>query len=52
MIRFLITAAVILVLLFVFFLLCSGMLWVVMKVFRLLFPGMFKPSERRSRDVR
>lgn len=52
MVRFLISAAFILVFLFIFFLLCSAMLWVGMKVLRLLFPGMFKPSEKRSNDVR
>lgn len=50
MIRFLISAAFVLVFLFIFVLLGSGMLWVVLKILRSLFPQRFRPSDRRRKD--
>ena len=50
MIQFLITAAVVLVFLFILVLLGSGMLWVVVKVLRSLFPQRFKTGKRREED--
>ena len=50
MISFLITAAIVLVFVFLLVLLCSAMLWVVIKVLRSLFPEKFKPSGKRSKD--
>lgn len=50
MIQFLITAAVVLVFLFILVLLGSGMLWVVVKVLRSLFPQRFKAGKRREED--
>lgn len=50
MIRFLISAAFVLVFLFIFVLLGSGMLWVVLKILRSLFPARLRPSEKRRKD--
>ncbi len=50
MIQFLITAAFALVFLFVFILLASAMLWVIIKLLRSLFPERFKPNKKRERD--
>ena len=50
MIQFLISAAFVLVFLFVFVLLASGMFWVVMRVLRSLFPQKFKAGKRREED--
>lgn len=50
MIQFLITAAVVLVFLFILVLLGSGMLWVVVKVLRSLFPQRFKAGTQREAD--
>lgn len=50
MISFLINAAFVLVFLFVFVLLGSGMLWVVMRVLRSLFPQKFKAGREREKD--
>jgi|Go1ome_3_1110792.scaffolds.fasta_scaffold06239_4 hypothetical protein len=50
MIQFLITAAIVLVFVFILVLLGSGMLWVVVKVLRSLFPHRFKPGKKREKD--
>ena len=50
MIQFLITAAIVLVFVFILVLLVSGMLWVIVKVLRSLFPQKFKPGKRREED--
>ena len=50
MIQFLITAAVVLVFLFILVVIGSGMLWVVVKVLRSLFPQRFKAGKRREED--
>lgn len=50
MIQFLITAAIVLVFVFILVLLGSGMLWVVVKVLRSLFPHRFKPGKKREND--
>ncbi len=50
MVKFLISAAFILVFVFLFVLLLSVMFWVVMKVLRALFPGKFQPSVKRKND--
>lgn len=50
MIQFLITAAIVLVFVFILVLLGSGMLWVVVKVLRSLFPQKFKDGKRRDED--
>lgn len=50
MIQFLITAAIVLVFVFVLVLLGSGMLWVIVKVLRSLFPQKFKASKKREKD--
>lgn len=50
MIQFLITAAIVLVFVFILVLLGSGMLWVVVKVLRSLFPQRFKPGKAREKD--
>lgn len=50
MIQFLITAAIVLVFVFILVLLGSGMLWVIVKVLRSLFPQKFKPGKRREED--
>lgn len=50
MISFLLNAAIVLVFLFILVLIGSGMLWVVVKVLRALFPEKFKPSGKRSKD--
>lgn len=51
MISFLVNAAFVLVFLFVFVLLGSGMLWVVMRVLRSLFPQKFKGKEREKDEA-
>lgn len=50
MVKFLISAAFVLVFVFFFVLLFSVMLWVVMKVLRSLFPAKFAPSGKRKDD--
>ena len=50
MITFLINAAIVLVFVFFLVLICSGMVWVVVKVLRGLFPDRFKPSGKRAKD--
>ena len=50
MIQFLITAAIVLVFVFILVLLGSGMLWVVVKVLGSLFPHRFKPGKKREKD--
>lgn len=50
MIQFLITAAIVLVFVFILVLLGSGMLWVVVKVLRSLFPQRFKAGKTREKD--
>ena len=50
MIQFLISAAFVLLFLFVFVLLASGMFWVVVRVLRSLFPERFKPGRKREKD--
>lgn len=50
MIQFLITAAIVLVFVFILVLLGSGMLWVVVKVLRSLFPQRFKHGKEREKD--
>lgn len=50
MIKFLVTAAFVLVFAFLFVLLLSVMLWVVIRVLRSLFPAKFAPDERRKKD--
>lgn len=50
MIKFLISAAFVLMFLFVFVLLASGMFWVVVRVLRSLFPERFKPGRKREKD--
>lgn len=50
MIQFLITAAIVLVFVFILVLLGSGMLWVVVKVLRSLFSQRFKSGRKREKD--
>ena len=50
MIPFLITSAIVLVFVFILVLLGSGMLWVVVKVLRSLFPQKFKADKKREKD--
>ncbi len=50
MIKFLINAGFVLVFLFIFALIGSGMLWVIMKVMRSLFPKKFAPDKKREKD--
>ena len=50
MIQFLITAAIVLVFVFILVLLGSGMLWVVVKVLRSLFLQRFKSGRKREKD--
>lgn len=50
MIQFLITAAIVLVFVFILVLLGSGMLWVIVKVLRSLFPQKFKAGKKREKD--
>lgn len=50
MISFLVNAAFVMVFLFVFVLVGSLMLWIVVKVLRSLFPERFNPSTRRQQD--
>lgn len=49
MIQFLISAAFVLVFLFLFALLASAMLWVIVRVLRSLFPQRFKPGKEREK---
>lgn len=49
MIQFLITAAFVLVFVFIFALLASAMLWVIIKLLRSLFPEKFKPGKKREK---
>ena len=50
MIKFLIYAAIVLVFLFLFVLVGSAMLWVVLKILRSLFPYKFQPNKARHKD--
>ena len=50
MIKFLIYAAIVLVFLFLFVLVGSAMLWVVLKILRSLFPHKFQPGKARKSD--
>lgn len=50
MIQFLITTAFVLVFVFIFALLASAMLWVIVKLLRSLFPEKFKPGRKREKD--
>lgn len=50
MVKFLISAAFVLVFVFFFVLLFSVMFWVVMKVLRSLFPAKFVPADKRKDD--
>lgn len=50
MIKFLVNAAVVLVFLFLFVLVGSAMLWVVLKILRSLFPEKFRPGAKRIKD--
>lgn len=50
MIPFLITSAIVLVFVFILVLLGSGMLWVIVKVLRSLFPQKFKADKKREKD--
>lgn len=52
MIKFLVNAAIVLVFLFIILLLGSGMLWVLTKVLRSLFPQKFRPDGKRQDDER
>lgn len=53
MIKFLFSAAVVLICLFVIVLLLVGMTWIVAKLLRLLFPQRFAvvPAAKREKDV-
>lgn len=50
MIKFIITAGIVLVCLFIIVLLASLMLWVIVKMFRGLFPEKFSPNAKRIQD--
>lgn len=50
MIKFLISAGFVLVFLFIFVLIGSVMLWVVMKILRSLFPQKFATDKKREKD--
>lgn len=50
MIKFLINVGFVLVFLFIFALIGSAMLWVIMKVLRSLFPKKFAPDKKREKD--
>lgn len=50
MIKFLVYAAIVLVCLFLFVLVGSAMLWVVIKLLRSLFPKKFAPDKKREQD--
>lgn len=50
MIKFLIYAAIVLVFLFLFVLVGSAMLWVVLKILRSMFPHKFQPGKARNSD--
>ena len=50
MIKFLINVGFVLVFLFIFALIGSAMLWVIMKVMRSLFPKKFAADKKREKD--
>ena len=50
MIKFLVNAAIVLVFLFIFVLIGSVMLWVIMKILRSLFPKKFAVGKKREKD--
>ena len=50
MIKFLINVGFVLVFLFIFALIGSAMLWIIMKVLRSLFPKKFAPDKKREKD--
>ena len=50
MIKFLINAGFVLVFLFIFALIGSAMLWIIMKVLRSLFPKRFATDKKRESD--
>ena len=50
MIKFLVYAAIVLVCLFIFVLIGSVMLWVIIKMLRSLFPKKFAASKKREKD--
>lgn len=50
MIKFLINVGFVLVFLFIFALIGSAMLWIIMKVLRSLFPQKFAPGKKREKD--
>jgi len=50
MIKFAITAAIVLVCLFFIVLLAALMLWVIMKMLRSMFPDKFAPAAKRTED--
>ena len=50
MIKFLVSVGFVLVFLFIFVLIGSVMLWVVMKILRSLFPKKFATSKKREKD--
>ena len=50
MIKFLVNAAIVLVFLFIFVLIGSVMLWVIMKILRSLFPKKFATGKKREED--
>ncbi len=50
MIKFLINIGFVLVFLFIFALIGSAMLWIIMKVLRSLFPKKFATDKKREKD--
>ena len=50
MIKFLVYAAIVLVCLFIFVLIGSVMLWVIIKMLRSLFPKKFAVGKKREKD--
>ena len=50
MIKFLVYAAIVLVFLFLFVLVGSAMLWVVLKILRSMFPHKFRAGKARELD--
>ena len=50
MIKFLVTAAVVLVCVFILVLVLCLMIWVVTRLLRWLFPQRFKPGKEREKD--
>jgi hypothetical protein len=50
MIKFLIQAGMVLVILFIIALVASGMIWVITKLLRFLFPDKFKKSVSPARE--